>query len=246
LTIHHSLLTIYRFRWLRPALLIAVILCAMLLAHLLGVRERIGALREWIASLGAWGPAAFVLVYTAAVVLALPGSLLTVAGGLLFGVVKGVALVSISSTLGASIGFLISRYVARDAVTQWLGKNAQFRALDQLARERGAVIVALTRLVPLFPFNLLNYGFGLTAVPFRTYVFWSWLCMLPGTVLYVAGSDALFSALRSGRVPWSLVLVVILVAALLTLLVRAARQRLNTPGDGVGGPGRSHSGKDPT
>lgn len=210
-------------------MLMGVIVTIIVLAHFLGVRERMGGLRVWIASLGAWGPVAFVLIYTAAVVLALPGSLLTLAGGALFGVAYGVALVSIASTLGASFDFLISRYVAREAVSRWLGDNKQFRKLETLARERGAVIVALTRLVPLFPFNLLNYGFGLTAVPFRTYVFWSWLCMLPGTVLYVAGSDAIFSGLERGRVPWNIVLVFALVGGLLALLVPIARRRLNAP-----------------
>lgn len=216
-------------QWWRPVLLAAAILAVLALAHLLGVRERLGGLREWIATLGAWGPVVFVLLYTAAVVAALPGSLLTLAGGALFGVVNGVALVSIASTLGASIDFLIARYFARAAVSRWLSRSEKFQMLDKLAGDRGAIIVALTRLVPLFPFNLLNYGFGLTAVPFRTYVFWSWLCMLPGTVLYVAGSDALFSGLSQGRVPWNIVAVIALMAALLAVLIPVARRRLNAP-----------------
>lgn len=218
-----------RAQWWRPVALLAAIVTMISLAHLLGIKEQLGGLREWIGSLGAWGPVVFVLLYTAAVVVALPGSLLTLAGGALFGVMNGVALVSVASTLGASIDFLIARYFARQTITRWLGTNEKFRMLEKLASERGAVVVALTRLVPLFPFNLLNYGFGLTAVPFRTYVFWSWLCMLPGTVLFVAGSDALFSGLAQGRVPWSIVALIAVMGGLLALLVPIAKRKLNVP-----------------
>ena len=76
-----------------------------------------------------------------------------------------------------------------------------------MTREHGAIIVAITRLVPVFPFNLLNYGFGLTGVPFWTYVFWSWLCMLPWTILFVVGADTVTQALSQGRIPWLLILV---------------------------------------
>ena len=177
--------------------------------------------------MGNWGPVAFVLIHAAAVVAALPGSLLTLAGGALFGVLNGVLLVSLASTLGASLAFLLARYFARDAVLNWLGNNDHFRKLDQLVARRGAVVVALTRLVPLFPFNVLNYGFGLTAVPFRTYVFWSWLCMLPGTVIFVAGSDVLFSALSQQGTPWIAVLLIALVGALLAVLTPFVRRLLS-------------------
>ena len=90
--------------------------------------------------------------------------------------------------------------------------------------------MALTRLVPLFPFNLLNYGFGVTAVPFRTYVFWSWLCMLPGTVVFVIGGDAFAQGLRKGGVPWGPVAAVLLATLLLVVLVRLARRKLNESG----------------
>ena len=97
-----------RAAWRKPVTLIALLAAALLLAHLLGIRERLGELRGWIASLGNWGPVAFVLIHAAAVVAALPGSLLTLAGGALFGVLNGVLLVSLASTLGASLAFLIA------------------------------------------------------------------------------------------------------------------------------------------
>ena len=212
--------------WWRPVLLLAIVVALLTLARIFGVGERLAALRDWIGTLGPWGPLVFVLIYVAAVVAALPGSAITIAGGALFGSVLGVILVSLSSTVGASLAFLISRYFARDAVVRWLGKNEKFQRLDRLTEEHGAIMVALTRLVPIFPFNLLNYGFGLTRVPFWTYVFWSWLCMLPGTALYVVGADAFTKGVAQGQVPWSLIGALGAVAVVLILLVRSARRKL--------------------
>ena len=102
----------------------------------------------------------------------------------------------------------------------------KFRQLDDMTEQHGAIFVAITRLVPLFPFNLLNYGFGLTKVRFTTYILWSWLCMLPGTILYVVGSDALFTTMREGEIPWVLLGALAVVVALTFFIVRTARRRL--------------------
>lgn len=212
--------------WLRPVLLLGLIVLLFVAAWALGLREKLGDLRDWLQSLGPLAPAAFVVLYVAATVAAVPGSALGLAAGALFGAALGVALVSLAATLGASLAFLIARYFAREAVVRWLGENPQFQRLDRLTEQHGAVIVALTRLVPLFPFNLLNYGFGLTRVPFWTYVFWSWLCMLPGTALYVVGADVVVSAFAQGRVPWGLAAVLLTVILLLVGLGWLARRRL--------------------
>ena len=166
------------------------------------------------------------LLYIIGVVAALPGSALTLAAGALFGSVLGLAVVSLASTIGATLAFLVSRYFARRAVVNWLSDNQKFQKLDRMTEKHGPVIVALTRLVPLFPFNLLNYGFGLTKVPLKVYVFWSWLCMLPGTVLYVVGSDAVFKAIRSGEAPWVLIGALGATGVVLFFLVNYARKKL--------------------
>lgn len=212
--------------WWRPLLVIGILLAVIILARIFGIGERLGALRDWIGAMGMWGPFVFVFLYIAAVVAAVPGSALTVAAGALFGSILGVILVSIASTAGASLCFLIARYFARDAVAGSLSTREKFRRLDLLTEEHGAIIVALTRLVPIFPFNLLNYGFGLTKVRFWTYVFWSWLCMIPGTVLYVVGADALAKGIAQGRVPWGLIAGVAGAGIVLAVLIRYARQRL--------------------
>jgi pyruvate/2-oxoglutarate dehydrogenase complex dihydrolipoamide dehydrogenase (E3) component/uncharacterized membrane protein YdjX (TVP38/TMEM64 family) len=213
--------------WWRPVILLGIIIAILVLARFLGLGEKLGALRAWLHSLGPWGPLIFVLIYIVGTVAALPGAAITIAAGALFSTVLGVILVNIGATIGASLAFLIARYFARDAVVNWLSKSPKFQRLDHLTEKHGAIIVALTRLVPVFPFNLLNYGFGLTKVPFWTYVFWSWLCILPGTILYVVGADAVTKALTHGGVPWVLIAVFLGALLLLAILVRSARRQLS-------------------
>jgi uncharacterized membrane protein YdjX (TVP38/TMEM64 family) len=212
----------------RPIILGIILISFMVLARVFNLGGRLGELREWILSLGALGPLVYVLIYIVAVVFAIPGSVITVMGGVLFGSVVGVASVSVGSTIGASLAFLVSRHFARAAIAQKFANNQKFHHLDQLTKEHGAIIVAITRLVPLFPFNLLNYGFGLTHVPFWTYVFWSWICMIPGTILYVVGADAVATAISEKRIPWLLIIILVVIGAIITILVRQARKKLRT------------------
>ncbi|MCX5818643.1 MAG: TVP38/TMEM64 family protein [Deltaproteobacteria bacterium] len=221
----------------RPVLLIAVVVSAVVLLRFLGVAERLGDLKEWIRGVGSLAPLVFILVYIIAVVAALPALPFTITGAALFGSVTGVILVSIASTAGAGLAFLVARYAARERMVRRFSGNETFRKLDRMTKEHGAVVVAITRLVPIFPFNLLNYGFGLTAIPFRTYLLWSWLCMLPGTVLYVVGVDAVVSGLSPGRIPWPLIAVAAAAAVILIFLVNMARRRLRGRKPEDGGPG---------
>jgi len=212
----------------KPIALGLLLITFMVLARVLHVGDRLGEMREWILSLGALGPLAYILIYITAVIFAVPGSVITIMGGLLFGSLIGVASVSVGSTIGAGLAFLIARYVARESIAGRLAGNSKFQKLDKLTEQHGAIIVAITRLVPLFPFNLLNYGFGLTRVPFRTYLLWSWICMLPGTVLYVVGTDAVASTVSEGRIPLGLIAVLALMMGLITVLVAQARKKLKS------------------
>ncbi len=210
----------------KPLVLVGGVLLLLGLARFLGLDAYLQKLEPWIASLGPWGPLVFIGVYVLAAVVAIPGSALTLVAGVLFGAVWGVIWVSVASTLAAAVCFLIARYFAREAMERSLQDNAQFQKLDRLTAKQGALIVAVVRLLPIFPFNLLNYGFGLTRVPFVTYVWWSWVCMLPGTVLYVVGADALKQAVTQGRVPWTLVVIVVLALGVLSAVGVWARKRL--------------------
>lgn len=213
-------------KWIKPVAGLLLIIALILAARAFGLDQRLGEFEEWVEGKGVWGPVIFSGVYALATILALPGSVLTIMAGAVFGSITGVMTVIVGATLGASLCFLISRYIARDSIASLLERNEKFRKLDDLTRKNGAVIVAITRLVPIFPFNLLNYGFGLTKIPFRTYAFWSALCMLPGTILYVVGTDAITTAVREGRIPWSLVSAVVLIFGILALVVRIAKSKL--------------------
>ena len=149
------------------------------------VQELFRSTLAWIEGLGAWGPIAFIFLYILATVLFLPGSILTLGAGVLFGVVWGSVCVSIASTVGATAAFLIGRYLVRDWVAKKIEGNETFQAIDEAVADGGWRIVGLTRLSPIFPFNMLNYAFGLTQVSLRDYFFASWIGMMPGTVMYV-------------------------------------------------------------
>jgi uncharacterized membrane protein YdjX (TVP38/TMEM64 family) len=211
---------------IKPILLIAAVVVIIIISAKLGVGERLGALQDWIRSLGVLGPLVFTVVYAVATVAALPGSALSILAGAIFGPVLGVITVIFAATLGASLAFLVSRYLARSSIEKWLDGNEKFLKLDELTAKHGDIMVAITRLVPIFPFNLLNYGFGLTRVSFRTYAVWSFVCMLPGTILYVVGSAAVAEAVREGKVPWILVVVVALILGIIAVLGRQAMKRL--------------------
>lgn len=210
-------------RWVVLALLLGTAVSLALLADIPGL---LSAARTWIETLGPLGPVVFAGVYALATVLAVPASVLTVAAGAMFGSVVGVAAVSLGSTLGAAASFAIARWIARDLIAKRLASNARFAQLDASTARHGAVYVAITRLVPLFPFVLLNYGFGLTRVPFWTYLGWSWLCMLPATALYVVGGETLARGLAEGQVPWALIAVFGGLAVLVAIAVHFARRTL--------------------
>src|SRR2546428_1102463 len=160
---------------------------------------------DWIGKLGPLGPVIFVGLYVVATVLFVPGSVLTLGAGAVFGVVLGSVCVSISATLGATAAFLVGRYLARDAIARKIEKNEKFATIDRAVAGEGWRIVLLTRLSPVFPFTLLNYAFGLTSVALRQYVLASWIGMLPGTVMYVyIGSLARAGAQQTTSMQWAL------------------------------------------
>jgi uncharacterized membrane protein YdjX (TVP38/TMEM64 family) len=212
-------------RW-RALGLLFLLGAGTLAARWFGVGEQVNALRTWIEGWGTLGPLVYVAIYAAGVLAAVPGSVLSLGAGAIFGTRVGIVVVSIGATLGASLAFLAARYFARDAVVTRFSNNETLQRLNQMIEQRGAVIVALTRLIPLFPFNLLNYGFGLTRVRFGTYVFWSWLCMLPGIIVFVAGTDAAVEFVMSGRVPWPVLAALAGSVVMLVVLVRFAQRRI--------------------
>ena len=169
----------------RLALGLTAVVAVLLAARALDAPAHLRAALFVIRDLGAWGSVLFVLLYVAATVLFLPGWILTLGAGAVFGLARGAITVSLAATLGATAAFLVGRYLARDAVARRLAAHPRFAAVDAAVAREGWKIVLLTRLSPAFPFNLLNYAFGLTRISLRDYVLASWIGMLPGTVMYV-------------------------------------------------------------
>jgi uncharacterized membrane protein YdjX (TVP38/TMEM64 family) len=197
-------------------------------------RETIARLLEWVQGAGLWGALLFGLAFIPAAVLFVPASVLTLGAGFVFGVAKGTVIVSLGSTAGAAAAFLVARTAGRDWV---VGRLARYPALDAIGRaveSEAFKVVLLTRLSPLFPFNLLNYAFGLSSVPFKTYVLASWIGMLPGTLVYIYLGSAARSvaALLSGEAPRTPVQQAMFAAGLVatvavtTIVTRAARRAL--------------------
>jgi uncharacterized membrane protein YdjX (TVP38/TMEM64 family) len=187
---------------LRAATVALLVLGSVAALVLLARSDAASSFLEWIPTLGAWGPVIVAAAYVPATILFLPGSVLTLGAGFLFGVVHGTVAVSIGSTLGSAASFLLGRTLLRSWVEAKVERNPKFRAIDRAVAENGFKVVLLTRLSPVFPYNLLGYAFGVTRVGFRDYVIASWLGMLPGTVTYVYLGSALrsVSEVLSGKV----------------------------------------------
>ncbi|MEG4815076.1 TVP38/TMEM64 family protein [Microcoleus sp. K5-D4] len=163
------------------AILLALLIVATRSAY---VQDVLRTLLMEIEDLGWWGPVAFVATYNLATVLFVPGSVLTLGGGAIFGLWWGSVYVFAASSLGAVFAFAIGRYLCRDRVVKYMESHPKFKALDRAVSQQGLKIVFLTRLCPLFPFNLLNYALGITQVSLKDYVLGS-LGMIPGTIMYV-------------------------------------------------------------
>ncbi len=188
----------------------------------------------WVDGLGIWGPLVFIAGYAVATVAFVPGSLLTLAAGAIFGLGKGTLLVFFGSAIGASGAFLIARYLARGAIERRLEGHPRFRSIDGAVGRQGRKIVFLLRLSPVFPYSLLNYGLGLTRVRFVDYLI-ACVGMLPGTFLYVYYGKALGSlaAVAGGNQPdkgwadWALLGVgLVATVVVTTIITRIARRAL--------------------
>lgn len=171
--------------WRLVLLVLSIIVALLVIGKVIDAPERLRDVLVGVQKLGWMGVALFIILYVLACILLVPGSMLTLGAGVVFGVIKGSVVVSVASTLGATVAFLIGRYLARDWVLLKIDKNTKFKAIDSAIGREGWRIVGLTRLSPLFPFTMLNYAFGVTKVSLGQYVLASWIGMLPGTIMYV-------------------------------------------------------------
>lgn len=215
----------------RPALKFAIFIvfaaAAFGLARYTGAIDSLGSedFKTRIEGYGVWAPLVYILIFSIAPSLLLPGLPITVAGGIIFGPVRGIIYTSIGSTIGASLAFLFARYMAREWVKNAI-KGTKFATLDSEVEKRGWRIVAITRLIPLFPFNMLNYAFGLTGVKFSHYAAASFVFMLPGIAAYVLLSSSILPVLK-GEVRAGFIVGATLAAIILTLPLLYKRWKKN-------------------
>jgi uncharacterized membrane protein YdjX (TVP38/TMEM64 family) len=217
-------------RLLAPALFLAAVLGAAAAWRLLPLQTWLRTLEEQAASRGPTGLVLYGAIYVVAVLLFVPGIVLTLGAGLLFGFVRGFVLVSVASTVAAALAFGIARYLARERVQRWARSRPEFEAIDRAIGEKGWKIVALLRLSPLVPFSLSNYLYGLTSVRFGPYVLTSWLAMLPATLVYVwlgAAGRAVGTGTRRTPAEWALLAAGLAATVAVTIyLTRIARREL--------------------
>lgn len=208
------------------ALLLAVLIVATRSAY---VQDVLRTLLMRIEDLGWWGPVAFVATYNLATVLFVPGSVLTLGGGAIFGLWWGSVYVFAASTLGAVFAFAIGRYLCRDRVVKYMESHPKFKALDRAVSQQGLKIVFLTRLCPLFPFNLLNYALGITQVSLKDYVLGSF-GMIPGTIMYVysgslvgevaaIGRETVYASPQDSAVKWLINIISFLATVAVTVFI---------------------------
>ncbi len=196
----------------------------------------IAALEQGIAGAGAWAAIVFMLSYVVATALFLPGSVLTLAGGALFGPVWGTFYSLTGATMGAMLAFLIARYMASDWVERAAG--GRLKKLVTGVEQEGWRFVAFTRLVPIFPFNLLNYAFGLTRIRVSHYVIATYVCMLPGTLAFTyigfIGREALGGnredLIKNGLIALALLAIVAFIPRIIKRLRKAPTKQARTLG----------------
>jgi uncharacterized membrane protein YdjX (TVP38/TMEM64 family) len=221
---------------------IVVIFIALFLAmKFLPVQQWLRSFNDWVGQMGVAGIFIFIIVYAVATVLLAPGAILTIGAGFAFGLWKGFLAVSGGATLGASLAFLVARFIARDKIEAIAKGNEKFRNIDSAIGKQGAKLIFLLRLSPVIPFNLSNYFYGLTGVKFWPYVLASWIGMMPGTFLYVyigtAGKAAVAAAaggaaVKHGWQYWTFLGVGLAATVIVTIWVtKIARDALKSQTD---------------
>jgi uncharacterized membrane protein YdjX (TVP38/TMEM64 family) len=222
-----------RGRILKALIVVAAVAVLIVLGRFAG--GAVPRFADWVNGLGILGPLVFIAGYAVAAVAFVPGSLMTLAAGAIFGIPRGVAYVFIGAVLGSSAAFLISRNLARNFIERKIADYPRFAAIDKAVSAQGLKLVFLLRLSPAFPFNLLNYALGLTKVSFRDYAIAS-VGMIPGTLLYVyygkvAGDVAALAggaSLEKGTGYYAVLVLGLLATLAVTMLVtRTARRALN-------------------
>ena len=207
----------FDFKKIKFIILILLIILIIFLTRYFGLTQYFKPefLRETISGFGVLAPVIYILIYALATILFLPGSPLTIAGGLIFGVGFGTLYTVIGATLGASVAFLVARYFGGKLIEGFLKKH-NFKKLEEYhdkLESNGFSAVIFLRLIPLFPFNGLNFALGLTKVKFRSYLIATLIGIIPGTFVFNYFGDSLGN-LSFMNIVISLILIILLISSL--------------------------------
>ena len=220
-------------RW-RLLIGVAALVAVVVLARLFGLADyvsldNLGRLRDYINSFGAAAPIVFILGYALATVAFLPGTPFTLLGGLAFGPVLGAVYATIGATVGATLAFLVARYAARGVVGGWIESDQRLKRIDDGVERQGWRMLVITRLVPLFPFNLQNYAYGLTKIGLATYTTVTAICIVPAVVVYTFAGGSLTTASENLTRTFIYLGIAAVVFVLLSLIPGLIRRRSSDP-----------------
>jgi uncharacterized membrane protein YdjX (TVP38/TMEM64 family) len=222
--------------WIRPAIILLLVAAGIVAARALGLGdlirlENVARLKQWIEGYGALAPAIYVVGYILATVFFVPGLPITVLGGVAFGPLWGTLYVWIGATIGAGLAFLVARYAVRSTVERWVQASPRIARMDGQVAGHGWRIVMLTRLVPIFPFNLQNYAYGITRIGFWAYLITSSICMLPGTAAFTFAGGALSDGRGDVRRTLGYLAIAGVLLVLISLIPRWLQRRSKLAGD---------------
>ncbi len=199
-------------------------LALLLAGRVIDVAQYSGLLHEWVETLGPLGPTAYVIVYVVATLVGVPSMPFSLLAPMLFGVGTAVAVMLVASTTSAGLGFLVARYVARDAIEAWLAHRPSVARVAAAIERHDWMLIPVLRTIPIAPFVVVNYSFGLTRIRFSRYLVWSALAMIPSNVALVMGGHVLHDAIVKGMVSWPAVAGAAAAGALVLALLVVGRR----------------------
>ena len=222
--------------WVRPVVVLLLLAAGVVAARSFGLGdlirlENVVRLKAWIEGYGALAPVIYMAGYVLATVFFVPGLPITVLGGVAFGPLWGTVYVWVGATIGLALAFLVARYAARSMVERWVRASPRVAKMDGKVAEHGWRIVMLTRLVPLFPFNLQNYAYGITRIGFWPYLVTSALCILPATAAFTFAGGALSDGRGDIRRTLTYLAIAGVLLALVSLIPRWIQRRSALAGD---------------
>ncbi|WP_320170448.1 VTT domain-containing protein [Maridesulfovibrio sp.] len=186
----------------------------------------LSAITAWIEKSGNFAPLVFMLINVVCMTLGLPQTIFTVVAGVLFGALKGTAMCLISMAGGASVSFVLGRYIFRGLILRKFGSDPNFRRIEMLSHHHPVKVLALSRLVPVVPYSIANYLLSVTRIRYIPYIIMSVVCLIPETVFLTAGGHILSAGVLKGSFNWKLLAALLVAGGMIVLLVRATRRSI--------------------